>query len=667
MAKFKKFDKKVDIIRNTANIIRGLSMDGVQKANSGHPGLPMGMADVAATLWTHFMIHNPKNPNWFNRDRFVLSGGHGSMLLYSLLHLTGYDVSLDDLKEFRQMGSKTPGHPEYQDTPGVETTTGPLGQGFGNAVGMALAEKSLAARFNAEDKKIVNHYTYTFLGDGDLQEGVSHETASFAGHNKLHKLIAFYDDNEISIDGPTELSFSENVKKRFKAYGWKVIKVNGHKPAKIAKAIWEAQSQNEKPTLIICKTIIGFGSPNKQGTSACHGAPLGAEEVKLSKKELDLPVDKDFYVSEEVASYTMKETAKGKDREARWNKLFAEYKDEFPDLAAAFEKVMNNEISAEAVNAIPVFEEGKNMATRSASGAVLSAIAPEIEQLIGGSADLTPSNNTLPKGEESFSTKKPKGRYIRYGIREFGMGAIMNGMALHGGVLPYSGTFFVFSDYMRNSMRMAALMGLQVVYVLTHDSIGLGEDGPTHQPIEHLASLQLMPNLSVIRPAEANETAAAWEMALENKDKPTALVLTRQGLPILSAQKTENANKGAYILEEDAGFEIILMASGSEVEIALEAKKLLNEKAKKVRVVSMPSVDVFEVQNKEYKNSVMGDNSVPKVAVEAGSTGLWYKYIAGNGCVLGIDTFGASAPYKELYEKFGLTAENVASKALELL
>jgi len=666
MKKFKKFDKKVDIICDTANIIRGLSMDGVQKANSGHPGLPMGMADVATTLWTHFMRHNPKNPNWFNRDRFVLSGGHGSMLLYSLLHLTGYDLSIDDLKQFRQMGSKTPGHPELHETPGVETTTGPLGQGFGNAVGMALAEKSLAARFNKNDINIIDHFTYTFVGDGDLQEGVSHEAASFAGHNKLSKLIAFYDDNSISIDGPTDLSFSEDVEKRFKAYGWKVLKVNGHKPKKIAKAIWEAQSQTKNPTLIICKTIIGFGSPNKQGTSSCHGAPLGADEVKLAKENLGLPAE-DFYVSDEVSSYALKEVAKGSDREIAWNALFDEYKKENKELAQELELIIAGKISEKTIQALPVFEAGKSIATRSASGEVLNSIAPTLTQLIGGSADLTPSNNTFAKGEESFSHKNATGRYIRYGVREFGMGAIMNGLALHGGVLPYGGTFFVFSDYMRNSIRMAALMGLQVVYVLTHDSIGLGEDGPTHQPIEQLASLQIMPNLCVVRPADANETSMAWKMALENTNKPTAIVLTRQNLPVLPIEKAKEAVKGAYILEEDKDFQITLLASGSEVEIALNAKKILNQNKVNVKVVSVPSTEVFENQSQEYKKAVMGDNSKPKVAIEAGVTMNWHKYIAGNGTILGIDTYGASAPYQELYVKFGLTAENLAQKAMELL
>jgi len=667
MKKGKKFDKKVQIIKDTANIIRGLSIDGVQKANSGHPGLPMGMADVAATLWTHFMRHNPKNPNWFNRDRFVLSGGHGSMLLYSLLHLTGYDLTIDDLKQFRQMGSRTAGHPERHETPGVETTTGPLGQGFANAVGMALAEKSLAARYNTEKFNVVDHLTYTFLGDGDMQEGISHEAASFAGHHKLGKLIAFFDSNSISIDGATSLSTSDNVAKRFKAYNWQVIKIDGHKPKQIAKAIWKAQQQTNKPSLVICETIIGFGSPNKAGTHHVHGAPLGAEEVKLTKKFLGLPENEDFFVSDEVSTYALKEVAKGSDREIAWSALFDEYKKENSALAAELAQVIEGTISTQAFEALPKFETGKTMATRSASGEVLNKIADHIPQLLGGSADLTPSNNTFPKGEQSFTLENPKGRYLHFGIREFGMATIMNGLALHGGVLPYGGTFFVFSDYMRNGIRMSALMGLQVVFVLTHDSIGLGEDGPTHQPIEQLASLQLMPNLCVIRPADANETSIAWKLALQNKNKPTALILTRQNLPILDCEKAKNAEKGAYILEQDENPKITLLASGSEVEIAMNAKKLLNDKKIAVSVVSVPSVSIFEAQSEEYKQSVLGDKNTPKIAIEAGATLAWYKYVAGNGIVMGIDTFGASAPYKELYEKFGLTPQNVVLNAEKLL
>lgn len=666
MKKGKKFDKKVQIIKDMANIIRGLSIDGVQKANSGHPGLPMGMADVAATLWTHFMRHNPKNPNWFNRDRFVLSGGHGSMLLYSLLHLTGYDLTIDDLKQFRQMGSRTAGHPELHETPGVETTTGPLGQGFANAVGMALAEKSLAARYNIEEYNVIDHLTYTFLGDGDMQEGISHEVASFAGHHKLGKLIAFFDSNSISIDGATSLSTSDDVEKRFKAYNWQVIRIDGHKPKQIAKAIWKAQQQTKKPSLIVCETIIGYGSPNKAGTHHVHGAPLGAEEVKLTKKFLGLP-EENFFVSDEVSKYALKEVAKGSDREIAWSALFDEYAKENQKLAEELKQIIDGKITEQAFEALPKFEAGKTMATRSASGEVLNSIATHIPQLLGGSADLTPSNNTLPKSEQSFTLKNPKGRYLHFGIREFGMATLMNGLSLHGGVLPYGGTFFVFSDYMRNGIRMSALMGLQVVFVLTHDSIGLGEDGPTHQPIEQLASLQLMPNLCVIRPADANETSIAWKLALQNTNKPTALILTRQNLPILDYEKVKDTEKGAYILEEDAKYKITLLASGSEVEIAMNAKKLLNEKKIGVRVVSVPCVSIFDAQSENYKQSVLGNKKIPKIAIEAGATLGWHKYIAGNGIVMGIDTFGASAPYKELYEKFGLTAEQVVKNAEQLL
>jgi len=662
----RKFDKKVKIIKQTANIIRGLAIDAIQKANSGHPGLPMGMADVAATLWTHFMHHNPKNPKWFNRDRFVLSGGHGSMLLYSLLHLTGYDLSIDDLKKFRQMGSRTAGHPEYNETPGVETTTGPLGQGLANAVGMALAEKSLAARYNQGELTPVNHFTYTFAGDGDLQEGISHEAASLAGHHKLGRLIVFFDSNGISIDGETSLSTSDDIKKRFEAYHWQVLEVNGHKPKQIAKALWKAQQKTNKPTLIVCHTIIGFGSPNKAGTHHVHGAPLGEEEVILTKKNLGLPENETFYVSKEVSKYALKEVAKGSDRDIAWQALFDEYKKQFPDLASELEQLIAGKITQKTWDALPTFETGKSMATRTASGEVLNRLAPVCPAFIGGSADLTPSNNTLPKDQESFSLQNPAGRYFRYGIREFGMATLMNGMALHGGILPYGGTFFVFSDYMRNAVRMSALMGLQVVYVFTHDSIGLGEDGPTHQPIEQLVSLQAMPNLCVVRPADANETSMAWRIALENKNQPTALILTRQNLPVLDAEKAKNARHGGYVLEEDADFKFVLMASGSEVEIALNAKKLLNEKNMGVRVVSMPSVSIFDKQTKEYKESVLGNESVCKIAIEAGATLGWYKYVGTKGLVLGIDTFGASAPYKELYKKFGLTPENVAQQCLAL-
>ncbi|MEA3445682.1 MAG: transketolase [Bacteroidota bacterium] len=655
--------------QNAANAIRGLAMDAVQKANSGHPGMPMGMADVATVLWKNFLKHNPQNTKWFNRDRFVLSGGHGSMLIYSLLHLAGYDLSLDDLKNFRQWGSKTPGHPEYSDTPGVETTTGPLGQGFANAVGMALAETSLAARFNINNSNIVDHYTYCLVGDGDLQEGISHEAASFAGHHKLNKLIVLYDDNDITIDGATGLSFSEDIEKRFESYGWHVQKVDGHNFEEINKSILAAQSETKKPSIISCKTKIGFGSPNKSGTSDAHGAPLGEDEVKLAKEKLGLPVDKHFFIGPKVLTFMRTQLDDGISANKKWDGIFDQYKKSYPDKALVFEQIMNKDWGSNWKKQFPAFKAGSSVATRKASGAVLNSIAPHIPALMGGSADLTPSNNTLPKGEESFSAENRIGRYIRYGIREHAMGSIMNGMALHGGIIPYSGTFFVFADYMRPAIRMAALMKQQVIYVFTHDSIGLGEDGPTHQPVEHLASLRAMPNLTVIRPADANETVEAWRAALENTNGPTAIVLTRQGLPVLNQEElapAKNLAYGAYILTEDDNPEIILMASGSEISIALEAKEILNEKGKKVRVVSVPATELFDEQSTTYRKTVLPAN-LPKVAIEAGASQSWYKYTGSNGTVIGLDRFGASAPYKELYKNLGITSEAVVNAAMEML
>ncbi len=654
-------------LRNIANTIRGLSMDGVQKANSGHPGLPMGMADVASVLFSEFLKFNPKNPNWFDRDRFVLSGGHGSMLLYSLLHIYGYDLSLDDIKNFRQWHSKTPGHPELQDTPGVETTTGPLGQGISNAVGMALAESQTAAKYNSKDSEVVNHFTYVMAGDGDLQEGISHEVASFAGHNKLGKLILMYDSNGISIDGETSLSFSENIKKRFKAYGWHVVKADGHDYDSIRKAIRKAKAKTNKPSIIIFKTIIGFGSPNKQGKEEVHGSPLGADEIKLAKETLGIP-QKDFYVSDEVAKIAEEFIEKGEKLEESWKELLVKYEAENEKKAFAFNKIINGEdIEFE----VPYFEAGTSMATRASSGKVIDVISEQIDSLTGGSADLTPSNKTRGKSQTSYSPDNREGNYIHYGIREFGMGGIMNGMALHGGVVPYGGTFFVFSDYMRSSVRMAALMGLRVIYVFTHDSIGLGEDGPTHQPIEHLASLRAIPNLVNLRPADANETAQAWKIALERKNGPTALVLSRQNLVTLDRKSGEYAAcdmtaKGGYVLCEDADYTSIIIATGSEVEIALDAKKLLNAKGQKVRIVSMPSTELFEAQDASYKESVLPAEITNVVAAEAGASQSWYKYVGRNGAVIGLDTFGASAPAEILYEKFGITAEKIAEAVEQL-
>ena len=646
-----------------ANTIRGLSVDGVAAANSGHPGMPLGMADVCAVLWSEHMNFNPKNPKWLNRDRFILSAGHGSMLIYSLLHLYGYDLSMDDLKAFRQWGSKTPGHPENFVTAGVETTTGPLGQGVANAVGFALAEASLAARYNREGSEIIDHYTYVVAGDGCLQEGISHEACSFAGHNKLGKLIMLYDSNNITIDGPTHISFTEDTRKRFEAYGWQVLEIDGHDYDQINAAIAEAKKEKSKPSIIICKTIIGFGSPNRAGTSKAHGEPFPAEEIELMKEKLGLPKDKSFFVPDEISDLRAKTQEKGENLENQWNELWENYKNKNQEAAKELENSIKGEISKEALD-IPQFGSEKTIATRSASGTVLNHIAKYIPQLMGGSADLTPSNNTLPAGEESFSPENPKGRYIRYGVREHGMAAIMNGMALHGGVLPYSGTFFVFSDYMRPAMRMSALMEQQVVYVLTHDSIGLGEDGPTHQPEAHLWAYRMIPNMAVIRPMDANETAEAWKSALKNKKGPTCLVLTRQSLPVydragLGWAKSEEAQKGGYVLCEDKDFEAIIIATGSEVELAVEAKTKLNEQGVKVRIVSMPSTNIFDEQPQEYKESVLPKNILKRVAVEAGVTLGWYKYVGLEGRVIGLDRFGASAPYKTLYKEFGITTDAI--------
>lgn len=646
-----------------ANTIRGLSVDGVAAANSGHPGMPLGMADVCAVLWSEHMNFNPKNPKWLNRDRFILSAGHGSMLIYSLLHLYGYDLSIDDLKAFRQWGSKTPGHPENFVTAGVETTTGPLGQGVANAVGFALAEASLAARYNREGSEIIDHYTYVVAGDGCLQEGISHEACSFAGHNKLGKLIMLYDSNNITIDGPTHISFTEDTRKRFEAYGWQVLEIDGHDYDQINTAIAEAKKEKSKPSIIICKTIIGFGSPNRAGTSKAHGEPFPAEEIELMKEKLGLPKDKSFFVPDEISDLRAKTQEKGENLENKWNELWENYKNKNQEAAKELENSIKGEISKEALD-IPQFGSEKAIATRSASGTVLNHVAKYIPQLMGGSADLTPSNNTLPAGEESFSPENPKGRYIRYGVREHGMAAIMNGMALHGGVLPYSGTFFVFSDYMRPAMRMSALMEQQVVYVLTHDSIGLGEDGPTHQPEAHLWAYRTIPNMTIIRPMDANETAEAWKSALKNKKGPTCLVLTRQNLPVydragLGWAKSEEAQKGGYVLCEDKDFEAIIIATGSEVELAVEAKAKLNEQGVKVRIVSMPSTNIFDEQPQEYKESVLPKNILKRVAVEAGVTLGWYKYVGLEGQVIGLDRFGASAPYKTLYKEFGITTDAI--------
>jgi transketolase len=655
-----------DILKKTANTIRALSMDAIQKANSGHPGLPMGMADVASVLYSEFLKFNPQNPWWINRDRFVLSGGHGSMLLYSLLHIFGYDLSLDDIKSFRQWGSNTPGHPEIHETPGVETTTGPLGQGLANAVGMALAETFLASKYNTEIN-IIDHYTYVFAGDGDLEEGISHEVCSFAGHHKLNKLIVFYDSNSITIDGNTYLSFTDDTEKRFNAYNWQVLKVDGHNYDEIIAAVKSAKNEKSKPSLIICKTIIGFGSPNKAGSHSVHGSPLGEEEVALTKQNLGLSPEK-FYIPAEVAQIKNSYTEKGKKAENDWYIAFQMYLTKHQE---AGKELMNLMYKERKDIKFPVFEADTKIATRQASGKILDEISHLLPGLIGGSADLTPSNNTKAKDQTVYSPDNRSGNYIHYGVREFGMGGIMNGLALHGGIIPYGGTFLVFSDYMRSAIRMAALMKIQVIYIFTHDSIGLGEDGPTHQPVEHLAALRSIPDLVTLRPMDANETSVAWEIAVNRTNGPTALVLTRQAMTTAKrnayfCKDPSNAKKGAYVLSDDVDFEIILAASGSEVEIALKAKEALNKKGIETRVVSVMSFELFEEQTEEYKQSVFPVNIHNKIAIEAGISMPWYKYIGSGGKIIALNRFGASAPAEVLYEKFEITPENIV-KTAELL
>jgi len=655
------------------NTIRMLSVDCVERANSGHPGMPMGAAPMAYVLWTMFLRHNPSNPDWFDRDRFVLSAGHGSALIYSLLHLTGYDLTLEDLKGFRQWGSKTPGHPEYGLTPGVETTTGPLGQGFANGVGMAIAERFLAARFNRPGHNIVDHYTYGIAGDGDLMEGLSHEAASLAGHLKLGRLIYLYDDNKISIEGSTEITFTEDVKARFRAYGWHVDYVDdGNDLDAIRKAITAAQQEVEKPSLIAVRTLIGYGSPNKEGLSGAHGEPLGPAEIKLVRKRLGWPEEKVFFVPDEARSHFRKAVLRGKELEREWKDNFNAYRESHPDLADLLEQTIENRLPDDWDSNLPVFPaDDKGIATRVASGKVLNAIAPRLFNLIGGSADLAPSNKTLINNEKEMQAGAFGGRNIRFGVREHGMGSVLNGMALHG-LIPYGGTFLVFSDYMRPAIRMAALMGLRIIYIFTHDSIGLGEDGPTHQPVEHLASLRAIPTLTVIRPADANETTAAWRVAITSDSGPVAMVLTRQALPVLDRTSLPPADglfKGAYILNDppDKNPDIILVATGSEVHVALAASQTLEKKGIAVRVVSMPSWELFENQPEEYRWQVLLNETRPIIAVEAGIRQGWRRYVGANGAVIGLDRFGASAPAKNLFKNFGITSDAIVEKALGLL
>jgi len=658
-------------LKLVANTIRGLSIDGVQKANSGHPGMPMGTADIATVLFLKYLNHNPTNPQWPNRDRYVQSAGHGSMLLYSLLHLSGYDLSLDDLKSFRQWGSRTPGHPEYGMTPGIETTTGPLGQGCGNAVGMALAEAMLAAKFNRDGYPIIDHRTYVIAGDGDLMEGVSHEAFSLAGHLGLNKLIVFYDANRITIEGSTDLACSDDVRKRFEGYHWNVIEIDGHDYAAIDQALKSAESEAERPTLIVAHTHIGFGSPHKQDSAASHGAPLGEDEVKATKKALGIPEDRDFYVPDEVRDLFKKRLEELQAEEASWNQRYAEYAEKFPELAAEFKKQLEKEISGDLSKCVPGFDVSKSIATRKASGAILQELAECVPGLVGGSADLGPSNNTALKKYESIGPHSFKGRNLHFGIREHGMGSMLNGMALHGGWHVYGATFLIFSDYFKPAIRLAAMMELPVIYVFTHDSIFLGEDGPTHQPVEQLAGLRAIPNLTVIRPGDATETAAAWIVALKKQNGPTALVLTRQGLPVLDRSKYPSADlvsQGAYVLwESGEGIpEIILIASGSEVSVALEAGEVLALKGRAVRVVSMPAWDLFDKQSDEVKESVLPAACEKRLVIEAGVSRGWEKYLGSKGKAICLDHFGASAPYKVLAEKFGFTVENAVRIAESL-
>lgn len=649
-----------------ATTIRMLAIDGVQQANSGHPGLPLGAADIATVLWGHFLKHNPAQPTWFNRDRFILSAGHGSMLLYSLLHLFGYPLSLDELKRFRQWGSATPGHPEYEPKHGIEMTTGPLGQGISTAVGIALAERMLAARFNQPDFPIIDHYTYVLASDGDLMEGVSHEAASLAGHWGLGKLIVLYDDNHITIDGSTELSFSDDVLMRFKAYGWHVQRANGHNFESIDKAIRAGQAETAKPSIIACRTHIGYKSP-KQDNSEVHGSPLGEEGVNLTKKAFRWPLEPKFYIpSEKLAPYFAEVKERGKAAQKEWETLFDVYRQKYPQLAAELEYFMQGTLPKGWEANVPVFPMDKPLATRVASGKVLDAIALKIPTVAGGSADLTPSNNTKPKDAKAIKKEDFSGSYIHFGIREHGMGTIMNGLALHG-FRPYGGTFLVFSDYMRPAVRLAALMGLPVVYVYTHDSIGLGEDGPTHQPVEHAMALRTIPNLVVIRPADANETAAAWKIALNRKEGPTALLLTRQAVPMVSSDG-KGVEKGAYILADTqkGKVDVLLVASGSEVSLALAAREQLAQEGIQARVVSMPSFELFDEQPLEYQEKVLPKN-IPAVSIEAGVTLGWDKYLGSKHAVIGLDRFGASAPYKTLFEQFGFTVANIVAQVKELL
>ena len=665
--------KSLNTIDNMCiNTIRTLAMDAVQAAKSGHPGAPMGLAAAAYVLWTRVLKHNPKNPDWVDRDRFVLSAGHASMLLYSLLYLTGYNLSLKELKNFRQWGSKTPGHPEYGHTAGVETTTGPLGQGFANAVGMAMTERHLAAVFNRSNQKIVDHHTYVMCGDGDLMEGVASEAASLAGHLGLGKLICIYDDNKISIEGGTELAFTENVAARFKAYRWHVLRVNdGNDLPAIQKALQEAKAETEKPSLIVMRTHIAYGSPNKQDTAGAHGAPLGEDEIRLTKENLGWPAAEKFFVPDKALKVFRKSVDKGKKAEAAWQKKYLTYAKKQPELAKQWEDGITGKPSQRWDAGIPNFKGAKPIATRAASGQVLNAIADKLPTLIGGSADLAPSNNTLLKASFDFQKGAYEGRNIRFGVREHAMGAILNGMALHKGVQPYGGTFLVFADYCRPAIRLAALMKLPVIYVFTHDSVAVGEDGPTHQPVEHFAALRAIPGLIVVRPADATETAAAWRLAIRSAKSPVALILSRQNLPVLDRSLYPSAamlSKGAYILSDSKKTpDVILIGTGSEVCLCLEAQALLAKKDVAARVVSMPSWELYEKTSQRYKDSVLPPKVTARVAIEAGIGMGWERYVGSTGAVIGINRFGASAPGSLVIKKYGIKASAIVSKAMKLL
>ncbi len=659
--------------KELANAIRALSMDAVQKANSGHPGAPMGMADIAEVLWRKYLRHNPNDPKWPNRDRFVLSNGHGSMLIYSLLHLSGYELSIDDIKDFRQLHSKTPGHPEVDETPGVETTTGPLGQGLANAVGMAMAEKILAQQFNQEGHEVVDHYTYVFVGDGCLMEGVSHEVSSLAGTLNLGKLIVFYDNNGISIDGEVDGWFTEDIPKRFESYGWQVVRdVDGHDAADVEQAIEQARSNTQQPTLIDCKTIIGWGSPNKQGDEGCHGAPLGDEEIKLAREVMNWP-HAPFEIPQPVAKAWDARPA-GAVQQQAWQEKFDAYATAHPELSAEFTRRLQGLLPAEwqtaMVTAIEAtVAEGKTVATRKASELALNALGPVLPELLGGSADLTGSNNTWWQGCKSITANDASGNYIHYGVREFGMSAIMNGIALYGGFIPYSGTFLTFSDYARNAVRMSALMNTHCLFVYSHDSVGLGEDGPTHQPVEHVASLRGIPNMTLWRPCDTVESLVAWKTAIEAK-RPASLILSRQGVPFIPREQKQidAIARGGYVLfESENELQVIIIATGTEVGIALEAAQQLAEQNAGVRLVSMPSAETFSMQSDDYREQVLPTAMRARLAVEAGTSDYWRKFVGIDGDVIGVDQFGASAPGPVLMKHYGFTVENIVQRAQKLI